>query len=279
MSKTVKVLRVFLASPADVQPERTKVENVIAELNRLVALELSLHLEIVRWEDTVPGMGRPQQVILDQIDLNDTDLFIGILWNHFGTPTGQADSGTKEEFQIAYDAWKSKGKPRIMFYFCQRPTNLQTIEQVEQKSRVIKFRDQFSLMGLLRDYSEVTEFETYLREHLTHNLFKLGILPKNEEVVKSTFSLKTVDQIQKLFQDNLAQFSLLADGAGAMVKGLLWELQDDNRNTYIRLRDAVHQGYVVFYDMVQGDSNLIPLAAQSLGFKSWANNRLEVFNA
>ena len=89
----------------------------------------------------------------------------------------------------------------------------------------------------------------------------------------------TTDEIQKLFQENVAQFSSLADGAGAMVKGLLWELQDDNRNTYIRLRDAVHQGYVVFYDMVQGDSNLIPLAAQSLGFKSWANNRLEVFNA
>jgi hypothetical protein len=88
----------------------------------------------------------------------------------------------------------------------------------------------------------------------------------------------TADQIQKLFQENTAQFSGMADAAGAMVKGLLWELQDDNRNTYIRLHDAVNQSRVVFYDMVQGDANLIPLAAQSLGFKSWANNRLEVFS-
>ena len=89
----------------------------------------------------------------------------------------------------------------------------------------------------------------------------------------------TADQIQKLFQENVAQFSTMAVGAGAMVKGLLWELQDANRNTFIRLRDAVNQGYVVFYDIVQGDPNLIPLAAQSLGFKSWANSRLEVFSA
>jgi hypothetical protein len=89
----------------------------------------------------------------------------------------------------------------------------------------------------------------------------------------------TADQIQKLFQENVAQFSTMAVAAGAMVKGLLWELQDDNRKTYIRLRDAVTQGHVVFYDMVQGDPNLIPQAAQSLGFKSWANNRLEVISA
>jgi len=271
LSKTVKVLRVFLASPADVQPERAKVENVIAELNESSAPYLGLHLEIIRWEDTVPGMGRPQQVILDQVDLNDTDIFIGILWNHFGTPTGRADSGTEEEFQIAYEAWKSKGLPRIMFYFCQRPANLQTIEQIDQKSRVIKFRDRLSRLGILGEYSDTAEFETCLRKHLALHLLKQGTLPKNQAGIKF--------QIQELFQENVAQFSTMAVGAGAMVKGLLWELQDDNRNTYIRLHSAKNQGYVVYYDIVQGDPNLIRLAAQSLGFKSWANNRLEVFNA
>jgi hypothetical protein len=89
----------------------------------------------------------------------------------------------------------------------------------------------------------------------------------------------TTDQVQKLFQENLAQFSIMNVAAGSMVKGLLWELQDGDRNTYIRLRSAEDQGYVIYYDMVQGDPNLVPLAAQSLGFKSWANNRLEVYNA
>jgi hypothetical protein len=273
LNKTIKVVRVFLASPADVQPERKKVENVIAELNRRFAPSLDLHLEIVRWEDMVPGMGRPQRVILDQAALNDTDIFIGILWNYFGTPTGQANSGTDEEFRIAYDAWKSKGLPRIMFYFCQRPANLQTSEQLDQKLRVIKFRDQLSKMGLLRDYSKISEFEAALRDHLTQNLLDLGNLPKNQEVIDIPDS-----QIQKLFKENLAQLSKMNLIAGSMIKGLLWELQDNSRDTYIRLHDAADQGFIVHYDIVRGNPKLVALAAESLGFKSWENNQLEVYN-
>jgi len=89
----------------------------------------------------------------------------------------------------------------------------------------------------------------------------------------------TNDQIQKLFDDNVKQFSKMNRSAGNMVKGLLWELQDRGRNTYIRLKDAVDNGHVAFYEMVQGDHSLVDLAAQSLGFKSWDNNRLEVYSA
>jgi len=87
------------------------------------------------------------------------------------------------------------------------------------------------------------------------------------------------DQIKNLFEDNVAQFSKMKRAAGNMVKGLLWELQDQGRNTYIRLKNAVENGYVVEYDMVMGDHSLVDLAAQSLGFKSWDNNKLEVYNA
>jgi hypothetical protein len=89
----------------------------------------------------------------------------------------------------------------------------------------------------------------------------------------------TLSQIDQLFQENLVQFSKMNRAAGNLVKALLWELQDVGRNTYIRLRDAVNDGHVVSYDMVQGDPNLVNLAAESLGFKSWNANRLEVHNA
>ncbi|RPI72064.1 MAG: N-acetylmuramoyl-L-alanine amidase [Ignavibacteriales bacterium] len=89
----------------------------------------------------------------------------------------------------------------------------------------------------------------------------------------------STDEINSLFQDNLAQFSIMNRAAGNMVKGLLWELQDSGRNTYIRLRNAQPNGHIVFYDLVQGNPGLVPLAAQSLGFKSWNLNKLEVHNA
>jgi hypothetical protein len=87
------------------------------------------------------------------------------------------------------------------------------------------------------------------------------------------------DQVQALFLENVKQFNSMNTAAGSMVKGLLWELQDSGRNTYIRLRDAVRDGHVVFYDLVQGDAGLVEMAAKSLGFKSCDSNRLEVYNA
>lgn len=54
-------------------------------------------------------------------DVGDFDVMIGIMWKHFGTPTGAAGSGTEEEFQLAYDSWRSSGRPRIMFYFSEAP--------------------------------------------------------------------------------------------------------------------------------------------------------------
>ena len=91
-------------------------------------------------------------------------------------------------------------------------------------------------------------------------------------------ALLTPDEIKNLFDKNKEQFGVMNTAAGNMVKGLLWELQDAGRNTYIRLKDAVVNGHVVFYELVQGDHSLIDLAAQSLGFKSWDNNLLEVYS-
>ena len=51
-----RILRVVLASPADVQPERDALPAVIEEVNRGVAADRGLHLVLSRWEtDTHPG--------------------------------------------------------------------------------------------------------------------------------------------------------------------------------------------------------------------------------
>src|SRR5438034_900746 len=96
----VERLRVMVASPGDVARERAHVAALAEELNRGVAADAGYVLEAVRWETHArPDVGRPQQVILDQI--GSVDIFIGIMWQRFGTPTGVAASGTEEEFDGA----------------------------------------------------------------------------------------------------------------------------------------------------------------------------------
>ena len=146
----MKKLRVFVASPSDMAAERAKVEVVTSSLKPL-ADSLDIVLDVLDWRSVVPDMGRPEQVILDHVDPDSWDVFIGILWHRFGTPSGGKDpktkqdylSGTEEEFKIAYSLWQNHHRPRIMIYHCMRPIP-QVALNVEQYNRVLDFFDQFN---------------------------------------------------------------------------------------------------------------------------------------
>src|SRR5438552_9057076 len=118
MTERVTKVRLFVSSPSDVQRERESLPAVIDEINTTIGQRLGFIIELVRWETHChPAMGRPQSVINNQI--GKYDIFIGIMWKRFGTPTGEADSGTEEEFNLAYDEWRRAKELHIAFYFSQ----------------------------------------------------------------------------------------------------------------------------------------------------------------
>jgi len=48
--REVRILRIVLASPGDVQAERELLPGIIEELNRDIAADRGLRLELSRWE-------------------------------------------------------------------------------------------------------------------------------------------------------------------------------------------------------------------------------------
>ncbi len=165
MDQSMRVVRIFVASPSDVESERVCLMHVVDEINRTWGTEACCHMELVRWESHVaPDMGRPQEVVNRQID--PYDIFIGIMWKRFGTPTGEADSGTVEEFELAYTSWRQTHRPRIMFYFNTALYSLETHEEADQLSKVLSFRTKLEKHGLVWLYEGVPEFEKAVREHL-----------------------------------------------------------------------------------------------------------------
>ncbi len=65
MPRKEDVLTVFVASPSDVGDERTRLEEVIQELNVTWSRELGVRLELVRWEThAFPGMGDEAQNVI-----------------------------------------------------------------------------------------------------------------------------------------------------------------------------------------------------------------------
>jgi hypothetical protein len=56
MDEPVQLVRLVVASPGDVQKEREAVIRVVEELNRGIAIDRRLQLNVIRWEtDAYPG--------------------------------------------------------------------------------------------------------------------------------------------------------------------------------------------------------------------------------
>ena len=188
VTKNYKKLRIFVASPGDVNLERRKVHEIADELNRTgnLADSFGIALEVLDWQTHVsPFMGRPEEVVLQQLPVDSWDIFIGILWLRFGTASGAKDlaadkeynSGTEEEFKLAYKSWQKKQRPQILFYRCERPVKPNKFDSA-QYNLVEKFFKEFlpsgSHPGLPYSYEEVADFEKRVRQDLMRLLLDYG---------------------------------------------------------------------------------------------------------
>lgn len=168
MPRTSTIVQVFVASPSDVQPEREALETLISELNGTWSFTTGLMFELVRWETHVtPAMGNDGQSVINEQIGDSYDVFIGILWGRFGTPTPRAMSGTLEEFERAYSRLQAgESGPAIMFYFKEAAIPVPKIDPTQIES-VQNFRASLSDKGLYATFDDLAGFQTSVRAHLS----------------------------------------------------------------------------------------------------------------
>jgi uncharacterized protein DUF4062 len=166
MPRLSTIVRVFVASPSDVDKERDILEAVIKELNSSWSRSLGVTFELIRWEtNTYPAVGAdPQSIVNDQIG-DDYDVFVGILWSRFGTPTPRSSSGTAEEFNRALSRLK-EDEPSIMIYFKDTPISPSAIDP-EQLKRIREFRGSISETSLYSSFEDSSGFQASLRVHFS----------------------------------------------------------------------------------------------------------------
>ncbi len=176
MAITTTILKVFVASPSDVVEERKVLEEIINELNNLIGRKAGLTFELMKWEtDTYPSVGEdPQSVINEQIG-DDYDVFVGIIWKRFGTPTPRELSGTAEEFYGAFEKARANPKGvRVMFYFNNASAAMSDID-IDQLKMVKDFQGSIGQMGVYYwKYNELEEFEKLVRLHLGKVMQEFG---------------------------------------------------------------------------------------------------------
>jgi Domain of unknown function (DUF4062) len=176
MPRTRTILRVFVASPGDVAEERELLESIIEELNLTWSKHLGIYLELVKYEThSYPGVGSDPQAIINEQIADDYDIFVGIMWARFGTPTGRAGSGTAEEFSRAWNRYqRDRNQIRIMFYFKETPISPSLLDP-KQLASIQEFQGELGDKGTLYwTYSSQDEFCKLLRIHLNRQIQDFG---------------------------------------------------------------------------------------------------------
>ncbi len=210
----VKILRIVVASPGDVQAERDVLPKVIEELNRGIAGDRGLQLVLSRWEtDAHPGFHAegPQGLIDTILKITDCDLLIGIFWRRFGTPTLDGKTGTEHEIAMACEAWKEKRSPQVFIYFNQSPYTPQSKADTDQWGQVLEFKQNFDKQGLWWPYIGKAKFETVVRTHLTNYIRSL---PKTKEQAEP-YAADDTDLLGK-YLDFIIQRNKYLDPRGIM---------------------------------------------------------------
>jgi hypothetical protein len=162
-------IRVFLASPGDLAPEREAISEVVNEINRAIGEANNVYLELVKWEThTRPDFGEDAQDVINRQIGDGYEIFIGLMWGRFGSPTNRAESGTEEEFERAMA--RRSGSPAsvtIMLYFKNAPIAPSEIDPI-QIGKVQDFKKRVSkeLGGFYHQFDSTDEFASKVRIHL-----------------------------------------------------------------------------------------------------------------
>ena len=169
-SERPSTLRVLVATPSDVEEEVETVRAVVEELNRM---DDALRLEVVSWRShAIPGAGSDPQSVINATIPDAYDVFVGIMWARFGTPTGRAGSGTEEEFERAFARVGTPSAPAILFYFKDEPVRPSILDP-GQLASVHRFKARLADKNLYWDFKSRDELAQSLRVHLSRTARQL----------------------------------------------------------------------------------------------------------
>lgn len=282
-----KVFKCFIASPSDTKQQRDICDKVLERLNNNLGEQLNFRAESKKWEKNArPSFGKDGQDVINSQLLNDYQVFIGIMWNKFGTPTPRAGSGTEEEFLHAYNRYIKQEDVEILMYFNKEKTDPDSID-LEQLQKVRDFKEKVAeLGGLFKTFEGTEEFEDLIYDNL-HSYFvqKLGKNSGNEDLKDEAEKLKKIAQketVQLLLNTRLENsLCTFAGQPFVWIDPIIGTSNEISENPDENFKDKVG-----VKDLIQSPYNLIIKAPPQFGLTSlshymikeaWTQNKTWIY--
>ena len=187
-------LRIFIASPSDVQTEREIAEEVINEIDIRVRDTLGIHPECRRWEHEPPFAASSEEGIQQKINqiIANCHIFILILYKRYGSvEDGETESNTEREVNLALKILKEKGKMMFLSYFHELPPNE---DMGEQEQKVIELRNRLEREAVLyRVYDDKESFRNLLIHDLYDTILRFRLSTSKKKALRAFWQLGIVD--------------------------------------------------------------------------------------
>ena len=186
MKESVKLIRVFLASPGDLREERIAARDAADEINRLIARPAGYQIELLGWEETISGIGRPQALINQELE--SCELFIGAMWKRWGTPPskdGSFTSGFEEEYQLSMKRFSETGRPQMGMFFKNVDPEL-LADPGEDLKKVVKFQKVLidEKAHLFETFDTKEEFAQRVRQFLANHVHARALRDGSEHAMQ-----------------------------------------------------------------------------------------------
>ena len=260
---STKIYKCFIASPGDTNEERIVCDKILNEINKTIGEQFNFRIESLKWEnDTRPSVGAYSQAIINN-QIGHYDIFVGIMFKKFGTPTKVAGSGSEEEFDLAYNRFLNKEEIEIMFYFNDEAVKPSEVNS-DELTKVNTFRKKIAELGnYYWKYEGVNQFESFLRNHLTKLLLsKYKIedkIPEENNLLKILLRKKFQERFEKALRIYSSQ-------------PIIWvEPMLSNTNEISQNPDDNYSNKILISDLISEVKSTIIKAPQQFGLTSLAH--------
>ena len=229
-----KVLRVFLASPGDLQDERRLIREVVVEFNDSWSDALGYHVELLGWEDTVSRFGRPQDLINEDVDR--CDLFIGMIWKKWGTPPSHDNrftSGFEEEFERSVARREKSQSPEISLFFTRIPDEIRA-DPGKDLQKVLEFRQDITARKniLYQEFADASAVVALARKSITAYVNRVRQADSQSQPIKTETPPSGATLRKTVPAESKNEFSPVSSEGVAFLESFV---------TAIRQKDALKQ--------------------------------------
>lgn len=220
----VDQVRVFVSCPGDVTPEKEIIKKVCKSLNQdLQRNNVNVNFDVLDFKDIVGAWGgrRPQEDI--NVRFKDYDIYIGLLWMRFGSPSGASDpqtgkpyeSGTEEEFTIAKTSFLAGANIKIYFFF-KDSRGPKGREEIESLLKIENFKEgiQDGWYNTIPNSEDLSTFAVRIYSIL--NDFVFGVRNEKIKAEKEDFLIDieyTRTDVKEIYIGSFTKYAVVLEDA------------------------------------------------------------------